>query len=200
MVFCIKYAVVWYTQTDLVKIIAISTNLLGFFMELSWMGRYRNLIGQLIRYANIYVRGYNIELGGEEGITLSAQSWQVLESIIEHEEATLKMAELSKHLGMPQSTFSKYVKKLVDQKLVERYRKADNRKEIILRPSKYGKEFYIQKSKGLLELGYKEMFGLLDSVPDEALHAVVSAIENLANHLEIDTNDFTKTHLIKLEE
>nr|WP_319475071.1 helix-turn-helix domain-containing protein [uncultured Sphaerochaeta sp.] len=169
-------------------------------MELSWMGRYRNLIGQLIRYANIYVRGYNIELGGEEGITLSAQSWQVLESIIEHEEATLKMAELSKHLGMPQSTFSKYVKKLVDQKLVERYRKADNRKEIILRPSKYGKEFYIQKSKGLLELGYKEMFGLLDSVPDEALHAVVSAIENLANHLEIDTNDFTKTHLIKLEE
>ncbi len=26
-----------------------------------------------------------------------------------------------------------------------------------------------------------------------------SAIENLANHLEADTNEFTKNHLIKLE-
>ena len=163
------------------------------------MGRYRKLIGQLIRYANIYVRGYNIDLGGDEGVTLSAQSWQVLESIIEHEDATLKMTELSRLLGMPQSTFSKYVKKLVDQRLIERYRKADNRKEIILRPSEYGKKFYIQKSKGLLELGYKEMFSLLENVPDEALHSMESAIENLANHLEADTNEFTKNHLIKLE-
>ncbi|MGE4454627.1 MAG: MarR family winged helix-turn-helix transcriptional regulator [Sphaerochaeta sp.] len=168
-------------------------------MELSWMGRYRNLVGQLIRYANIYVRGYNIELGGDSQITLSAQSWQVLECIIEHEDETLKMAELSKYLGMPQSTFSKYVKKLVAQNLAERYRKADNRKEIILRPSEYGRNFYIQKSKGLLELGYKEMFNLLENVPNDALQSMVTAIENLANHLEIDTNDFTKTRLIKLE-
>ncbi|WP_319755567.1 winged helix DNA-binding protein [uncultured Sphaerochaeta sp.] len=169
-------------------------------MELTWMGRYRNLVGQLIRYANIYVRGYNIELGGEEGITLSAQSWQVLECIIEHEDETLKMAELSKYLGMPQSTFSKYVKKLVEQNLAERYRKEDNRKEVILRPSEYGRDFYVHKSKGLLELGYKEMFNLLENVPDEALNAMVSAIENLANHLEMDTNEFSKTRLIKLED
>lgn len=168
-------------------------------MELSWMGRYRDLVGQLIRYANIYVRGYNIELGGEEGIFLSAQGWQVLECIIEHEETTLKMAELSRFLGMPQSSFSKYVKKLVEQGLVERYRKTDNRKEIILRPSGKGKDFYIRKSKGLLELGYKEMFGLLEHISEENLRSVVAAIENLADHLDMDTNDFTKTRLIRLE-
>ena len=70
-------------------------------MELHWMGRYRKLVGQLIRYANIYVRGYNIELGGEEGVRLSAQSWQVLECIIEHEDEILKMSELSAFLGCP---------------------------------------------------------------------------------------------------
>lgn len=173
--------------------------ILECFMELSWMGRYRDLVGQLIRYANIYVRGYNIELGGEEGIFLSAQGWQVLECIIEHEETTLKMAELSRFLGMPQSSFSKYVKKLVEQGLVERYRKTDNRKEIILRPSGKGKDFYIRKSKGLLELGYKEMFGLLEHISEENLRSVVAAIENLADHLDMDTNDFTKTRLIRLE-
>lgn len=167
-------------------------------MELSWMGRYRGLVGQLIRYANIYVRGYNIELGGHEGILLSAQSWQVLECIIEHEDEYLKMNELCRFLGMPQSTFSKYVKKLVLQNLVERYRKEDNLKNIILRPSEFGKAFYIEKSKGLYELGFKEMFSQLDSLSEEDLKHVVSAIGNLADHLDSDTNSFTKTRLIKL--
>lgn len=167
-------------------------------MELSWMGRYRNLVGQLTRYANIYVRGYNIELGGEDGVFLSAQSWQVLECIIEHEDEVLKMAELSRCLGMPQSTFSKYVKRLVQQHLVERYKKADNQKEIILRPSAFGKEFYSCKSKGLLELGYKQMFGLLENLSDDDLKAVVAAVQNLADHLDHDTDDFSKTRLIKL--
>jgi len=167
-------------------------------MELSWMGRYRKLVGQLIRYANIYVRGYNIELGGEENVFLSAQSWQVLGCIIEHEDDVLKMAELSRCLGMPQSTFSKYVKRLVEQKLVERYRKADNQKEIILRPSPFGKDFYCRRSVGLLEIGYKEMFSLLEKLSDEDLEAVTAAIRNLADHLDRDTEDFTKTRLIKL--
>lgn len=167
-------------------------------MELSWMGRYRNLVGQLTRYANIYVRGYNIELGGEQGVFLSAQSWQVLECIIEHEDEILKMAELSRYLGMPQSTFSKYVKRLVQQNLVERYKKTDNQKEIILRPSAFGKEFYCDKSRGLLELGYKEMFGFLENLSDEDLKAVVAAVQNLADHLDHDTDDFSKTRLIKL--
>ncbi|MDX9826014.1 MAG: MarR family transcriptional regulator [Sphaerochaeta sp.] len=167
-------------------------------MELHWMGRYRKLVAQLIRYANIYVRGYNIELGGEEGVRLSAQSWQVLECIIEHENEILKMSELSRYLGMPQSTFSKYVKRLVEQKLVERYKRADNQKDIILRPSCFGRDFYIRKSKGLLELGYKEMFGLLADLSDDDLNRVTAAVENLANHLSQDTDVFTKTRLIKL--
>ncbi len=168
------------------------------FMELHWMGRYRKLVGQLIRYANIYVRGYNIELGGEEGVRLSAQSWQVLECIIEHEDEILKMSELSRFLGMPQSTFSKYVKRLVEQKLVERYKRADNQKDIILQPSEFGRDFYIRKSKGLLELGYKEMFGLLEDLSDDDLDRVAAAVENLADHLSQDTDAFTKTRLIKL--
>ncbi len=36
-------------------------------------------------------------------------------------------------------------------------------------------------------------------VQGSVLHSVVSVIENPANHLEVDTNEFTKTHLIKLE-
>ena len=167
-------------------------------MQLCWMGRYRELVGQLIRYANIYVRGYNIELGGIDGISLSAQSWQVLECILEHEDEKLKMAELSRFLGMPQSTFSKYVKKLVSQKLVERYRKEDNLKDIILKPSVFGKSFYLERSKGLYEKGYKEMFSLLESVSSEDLKLVVASLENLADHLDFDTNDFVKTKLIKL--
>lgn len=167
-------------------------------MELSWMGRYRGLIGQLIRYANIYVRGYNIELGGHEDIILSAQGWQVLECIIEHEDECLKMKELCRYLGMPQSTFSKYVKKLVLQNLVERYREENNLKNIILRPSEFGKAFYIEKSKYIYEIGYKEMFSLMDGISEEDLRHVVAAIENLADHLDSDTNNFTKTKLIKL--
>lgn len=167
-------------------------------MKLGWMGRYRNLVGQLIRYANIYVRGYNIELGGDEGVFISAQGWQVLECIVEHEDEILKMAELSLYLGMPQSTFSKYVKRLAEQNLIERYHRSGNKKDIILRPSDFGKRFYITKSKGLFEIGYKKMFEMLDGLSEKNLEAMTAAIQSLADNLDRDTAAFSKSRLIKL--
>ncbi len=168
-------------------------------MELRWMGRYRKLVGQLFRYANIYVRFYNMELKGVDGVSLSAQSWQVLECIIEHEDDSLKMAELSRYLGMPQSTFSKYVKILVSQKLVERFRKEDNQKDIILRPSALGKSFYLERSKQLYENGFKDMFSSLEELSNEDLERVIRSIENLADHFDSDANDFSKKKLIQLK-
>lgn len=101
-------------------------------MKLNWMGEYRNLIEQLIRYGNSYAHIYNRPVKITETISLSPSEIQVLEYILENEEKKQKMAELAQRLAISPSSFTKIVNKLAKLNLLEKYRKGNNRKDIII--------------------------------------------------------------------
>ncbi len=158
-------------------------------MKLEWMGRYRELIRMIIKYNNLFPRN-NVEMIHSErsGISLNAQQWQTLECVIEYEDTSANMAFFTKQLGFPKSTFSKNVKLLVAQGLVDRYQHVNNRKNIVLKPSEKGRALYLQNSAIILNAGWKEAFSVLEDLPDENLALFVKFMEKLAADLEPENN------------
>lgn len=153
------------------------------------MGRYRELIRMIIKYNNLFPRT-NVAMirNDSSGVILNAQQWQTLECVIEYEDASANMAFFAKQLGLPKSTFSKNVKLLVAQGLVERYQHKNNRKNIVLRPSEKGRALYLKDSAIILNSGWKEAFGVLKGLSDENLALVVTFMEKLAADLEPENN------------
>ncbi|MFA6507176.1 MAG: MarR family transcriptional regulator [Treponemataceae bacterium] len=122
------------------------------------------------------------------GVSLNAQQWQTLECVIEYENTSANMAFFAKQLGLPKSTFSKNVKLLVAQGLVERYQQINNRKNIVLKPSEKGRALYLKDSAIILNSGWKEAFSVLEDLPDENLALIVKFMEKLAADLEPENN------------
>ena len=75
----------------------------------------------------------------------------------------------SRQLGMQPSTFSKYIKKLVEKGLVEKYQTVGNRKDIILRLSPLAQEEYEKYSRYAYEVWFKDWFAILDTMSPEQL-------------------------------
>lgn len=136
-------------------------------MELSWMKKHRRLIGQMIRFANTYTNMYNkvTNLGAE--IDISPIQIQTLEYVIENENSN--MTDLAHKLGVARTTFSKNVKSLEEQGLVEKFQRRDNKKNIYLFATDYGKKIYRQYSEYVYENWYKNLFAIADSVSDDNL-------------------------------
>lgn len=157
------------------------------------MGRYRELIRMLIKWNNLFSRS-NSELihDGRAGVKLSAQQWQTLESIVEFEDTSYNMIYLAKQLGLPKSTFSKHVKALAALGLVERYRRAENRKDIVLKPSEKGLALYKINSEIILNAGWKGAFDSLEALPDDSLAMMEKFMGMLAADLEPENNKVMK--------
>ena len=124
-------------------------------------------------------------MGG--GKILSTQDFQVLESLISHEDENRIMNEVARDCGIPQSSMTKVTQQLLKYKFVARYRLGRNMKSIVLRPTEEGKQFYINyvenEAKGL----FAEFFDDLAPLSDELLLIISRAIENLNSKLEKDT-------------
>ena len=125
-------------------------------LKLEWMGRYRELIRMIIKYNNLFSRMSTEKMIDNSGSALTAQQWQTLECVIEYEDTNFNMASFAKQLGIPKSTFSKYVKYLVEQELVDKYQQSDNNKNIILKPTEKGRSLYKKNSAIILEAGWKK--------------------------------------------
>ena len=76
-------------------------------MAIQWHGRYGRLISSLTRHSNIVNRTLNTirDMGG--GKILSTQDFQVLESLISHEDENRIMNEVARDCGIPQSSMTK---------------------------------------------------------------------------------------------
>lgn len=158
-------------------------------MKLEWMGRYRELIRMIIKYNNLFSRSNEKFLKNDRlGVRLSAQQWQTLECIIEFENTSENMITFAKKLGLPKSTFSKNVKLLVAQGLVDRYQHTNNRKNIVLKPSEKGRSLYDRNSAIILNSGWKTAFAALDGVSETELSQFVRFMELLADDLEPENN------------
>jgi DNA-binding MarR family transcriptional regulator len=157
-------------------------------MKLEWMGRYRELMGLLSKYVNIFGNFGNKAVAEKLGFRLTSQQWQTLECIIEYEDENKNMMFMANKIGLKKSTFSKFIKVLVNHGLVERYQLNDNRKDIILKPSDKGRIYYKDRSQIILESAWKEAFAVLDKLSDESLAIVVDFMTKIIDDLDPKNN------------
>lgn len=166
-------------------------------MGTEWMGRYRPLVAALVRHTNIVQRTFSKRAPLTEGISLTAQEWQVFEYILEHQEDDSCMNCISEQLGIPQSTFSKIAKLLCELGLVDKYQAENNRKNIILRPSDMGAEIYRRHAAAINQASFKGFFSELESLSDDELAVFTAALEKLDRALSQDEPEKQKPRLIK---
>ena len=160
------------------------------------MGRNREFIRMLMKYMNLFSQDINKKVTNDSGISINAQQWQTLECIIEYEDENKNMVFMANQLGLPKSTFSKYVKLLIGYGLVEKYQHTDNRKDIVLKPSRKGRVFYRKFSSLILNTGWKESFAVLDKLPDEGMDLLVEFMTKMVFDMEPENNKIKK--LLKL--
>ncbi len=135
-------------------------------MKLEWMGEYRDIVGDFYRSANGYSQICKMELFGDK-VRFSPYEVQIMEHILEYAEQHKNMKWYAEQLGLSQATLSKYVRKLVDKGLLEKYHKVGNRKDIILMASPLGLEEYAHYSRQMRATVFRELFDLLDSMSPE---------------------------------
>lgn len=130
-------------------------------MKLEWMGPYRELIGDFYRSANGYSQICKTELFGDP-VPFSPYEVQILEHILEYADQRRNMKWYASRLGLSQATFSKYVQKLVNKGLLEKYHTSGNRKDVILQVSPLGQREYEVYARTVRERWFQELFDLLD--------------------------------------
>lgn len=165
-------------------------------MEVKWMGRYREIIRNIMRHGNLYARTYNVQLADGTGVTLSSLEWQAFECIVEFESEDYNMSVLSEKIGIPRSNFSKYVNTMLEYKLVERFQKVDNKKDIILKVTDFGKEFYRARSSYIAD-EWEDVFDILDNFTEEQLAQVALFIEKLSESFDPHKTKVSKLKKIK---
>ena len=143
-------------------------------MKLEWMGPYREIIGDFYRSANGYSQICKIESFGEP-VKFSPYEVQIMEHILEYADQHRNMKWYANRLGLSQATYSKYVQKLVDKGLVEKYHASDNRKNIILMVSPLGLKEYREYAVFVEQRWFHELFELLDGIGPKELEAVKKA-------------------------
>lgn len=166
-------------------------------MRLEWLGKYGDFVEKLVHYGNAYAQNYNTERSFGVGASFSASEIQTLEYILTNQDKNQNMAEMAYYLGIPASTFSKNVNKMMKKGLVEKYHISTNRKEIILRVSDFGKDVYEQYSRFAYERLYKDVFSVLDQIPAEYVEKFTQILKLCAEE-NISTAD-NQAVLIKVE-
>lgn len=166
-------------------------------MRLEWLGKYGDFVEKLVHYGNAYAQNYNTERSFGVGASFSASEIQTLEYILTNQNKNQNMAEMAYYLGIPASTFSKNVNKMMKKGLVEKYHISTNRKEIILRVSDFGKDVYEQYSRFAYERLYKDVFSVLDQIPAEYVEKFTQILKLCAEE-NISTAD-NQAVLIKVE-
>lgn len=152
-------------------------------MDTEWMGRYRALIAALVLHSNVVHRGLAEKVDIGDGILLLPQEWQTLEYIIEHRDRNFSMSDASRSLGIPPSSFSRFVKTLCSRALVERYQMVGNRKNVILRPTDYALKLYERRDSDSIRAMFHEFFHDLDGISDEDLALFTGALDRFTRKL-----------------
>ena len=168
-------------------------------MQLEWLGEYRRLIGSIVRFGNAYAKNNRYEHSYNTSVKFSASEVHVMEYIMEHEDEAVNMTGIAAVVGISRAALSKNVKKMAEKGLIERYKTADNQKNIILRVTEYGKEIYRQYSQFTYETAFEQLFEKLEGIPKEYLDQFTD-IMNFAAELTYKNKDpEKKIELIKID-
>ncbi|KAJ52853.1 DNA-binding MarR family transcriptional regulator [Clostridium tetanomorphum] len=168
-------------------------------MKLEWIRKYRNFVEKMIKFGNSYAQSYKTEYNYNTPIKFSASQLQVMEYILENEERCENMAEIACRLGISSSAFSKNVNKMVKKGLLEKFHASDNRKDVIIKVSDFGKEIYKLYSEYAYETALKKMFEILDQIPNEYITKFTEILELSAEMTHLDKDQSEEIKLIKIE-
>jgi DNA-binding MarR family transcriptional regulator len=170
-------------------------------MKLEWMGPYRDLIGNFYRSANGYSQICKTELFGDP-VPFSPYEVQILEHILEYADQRRNMKWYASRLGLSQATFSKYVQKLVNKGLLEKYHARGNKKDVILMVSPLGQQEYALYAKAAREQYFQELFDVLDKAGPrelETLRQVFSILGRWHREKAADSPEEEPDPLIRVE-
>lgn len=169
-------------------------------MKLEWMGQHREFVEKIIKFGNSYAKAYKSEHYYNTPIAFSASQLQVLEYILENEERSDNMMEIAYRLGISKSTLSKHVKKMVEKGLLEKYHTSDNKKDVIIKVSDFGKEIYKIYAEFAYETAFKRIFEILDDVPREYLDKFTDVLDLASELTDIKEEKLKKSvELIRIE-
>ena len=104
---------------------------------------------------------------------------QIIEYLLENEELHLNMKQLAAKLGITTSNFSKLVNKLESKGLLQKYHAANNRKEVIIQVTEYGKKVYADYSEYIYRNHFKQMFEAAKDIPKEYLPLFAGMLDNV---------------------
>lgn len=152
-------------------------------MYLDWMGEYRDVIEAMIGMANVYTQVHNRKVFSGS-VKLTPVELQVIEYILENEERNENMSEIAQRLSISQSSFSKKVKDLVSRGLLEKYYAANNRKNVIIKVSGLGKEFYMAYSTGSQTDVWRKIFSRLDKLDKKTIQIFIDSLNEFRNELQ----------------
>lgn len=147
---------------------------------MEWLSEYRDLIEKVIRFGNAYALRYKKPFSITNEISLSAAEIQVIEYILENEERKESMCELAKRLGISASSFTKLSAKLTDMGLLEKYHLGNNKKNIIILASDYGKKVYEAYSEEAYRTWMSNVEELLSGIPKEYVEQFTVAMDALS--------------------
>jgi len=145
-------------------------------LELSWMGRYRNLVRALVHYSN----SSNKFVGNTGSANnLNQYQYQILEYICEHEDENKIMTDIARDLGVLKSVVTKETKYLCERGFVAKYRIVGNRKSIVLKPTEEGRQAYLASCK-IVEKAFEHFFDTLSNASVEELKLFELAVDALS--------------------
>ena len=150
-------------------------------MSLDWMREHRLLLEKIIRFGNAYTSGYNKIRDFGTGEDFSPSQIQTFEYILDSEDRNEKMSEMARILGVSKSTFSKNVNLLMEKGMIEKFRRADNSKDIYVKPSQKGKEIYSQYVNFVLEACFNEVFSIANDISEEDTKRFAKILDVLAD-------------------
>lgn len=166
-------------------------------MQLDWLGKHRNIVGDFYRSANRYSQICNTEVFGEK-IHFSPYEVQILEHILEHGDENRNMKWYATQLGLHQATYSKYVNRLVAKGLLDKFHTEGNLKNVILRLSQAGLEEYRKYADFARGELFSELLNYLDSLSPEQLEAVQHTFE-IWGRFHNRQSEVPSVRLIKIE-
>jgi len=116
---------------------------------------------------------------------VTVQQCYTLEAL---KDGPLSMKDLAAEVALHQSTLTRVVEKLEKQNLVLRTRKSDNQRSVEVRLTDAGQQTYV-----FLDAAGSQMISdLLDLIPRERRGAIVDAMEEVANLLHPNNENFQK--------
>ena len=168
-------------------------------MKLEWLGEYRYIVEKIIKFGNAYATMYKKEGDYAVYVSFSSPELQVMEYILENEEMNQSMAQIAERLAMSTSAFSKNVSKLVKKGLLEKYHTTKNKKVVIVKVSEKGRKAYQEYVDCVYTVSFKDMFALLDKIPEEYINLFGEVLEIAAERWGTGRHEIPPEELIRIE-